>query len=284
MSTNKMSRDVLACATGRPATAGKFNRREIMQLPFPAPGRNYFHMPDSRAFLRCVIAAACAAILLTAIAPAARAQNYADDSRWELGGHFALLNLPYQCSGQTNCNSGSSGFGGNLSYNLSSWVSLDSEMNFFPDNGNSATMETGGQVTEGLFGLRVGPTTRKWGFYSVLRPGFVSFSRVLSGTAPGGVAGAATGQRQFTATLFAPDAWRSPTLYSAQTLSTASLGFSRSTNFALNYGEAIEYRPIRHLALRFDIGDTIVTYPGVSVLGPFKQHNFQISQAFVIRF
>ena len=228
----------------------------------------------------------CVAILLAAMAPAARAQNFADDTRWELGGHFALLNLPYQCSGQANCDTGSSGFGGNLTYNMSAWVSLDAEMNFFPDNGNPATSVTGGQVTEGLFGLRVGPTTRKWGFYSVLRPGFVSFSRVLEGasTAPGGVAGATTGQRQFTATLFAPDAWRSPKLYSAQTLSTAGLGFSRNTDFALNYGEAIEYRPTKHVALRFDIGDTIVTYPGVSVLGPFKQHNFQVSQALVIRF
>lgn len=255
-----------------------------MLLPFPAPERRYLRVPSLSHLLHRTFAAIFGAVLLIAIAPSARAQNFADDSRWELGGHFALLNLPYQCSGQASCNSGSSGFGGNLTYNLSAWISLDSEMNFFPDNGNSATMVTGGQVTEGLFGLRVGPTTRKWGFYSVLRPGFVSFSRVLAGSSTGAVAGAPTGQRQFSATLFAPDAWRAPNLYSAQTLSTAGLGFSRNTDFALNYGEAIEYRPTKHMALRFDIGDTIVTYPGVSVLGPFKQHNFQISQAFVIRF
>ena len=231
-----------------------------------------------------MFAAACAAMLIAMLAPAARAQNFADQSRWELGGHYALLNLPYQCSGQTDCNTGSSGFGGNLTYNWTPWISFDSEMNFFPDNGNPATPLTGGQMTEGLFGLRVGPTTRKWGLYSVLRPGFVSFSRVVSDTAPGGVAGGSSGPRQFHASLFPAATPQMPSPYSSQTLSTGSSGFSRNTYFALNYGEAIEYRPTKHMALRFDIGDTIVNYPGVSVLGPFKQHNFQVSQAFVIRF
>lgn len=255
-----------------------------MRFRLPAPGSSAVISLKPRKMLRGIFVACCAAMMLTAVATTARAQNFADDSRWELGGHYALLNLPYQCNGLTDCNSGSSGFGGNLTYNWTPWISFDSEMNFFPDNGNPATMVTGGQVTEGLFGLRVGPTTRKWGFYSVLRPGFVSFSRVLSDTAPAGVAGGSTGQRQFHATLYPPPSWQAPSPYSSQTISTGTSGFSRNTYFALNYGEAIEYRPTKHMALRFDVGDTIVNYPGVSVLGPFKQHNFQISQALVIRF
>src|SRR5690242_11915499 len=256
-----------------------------MRFRLPAPGSSAVISLKPRKMLRGIFVACCAAMMLTAVATTARAQNFADDSRWELGGHYALLNLPYQCNGLADCNSGSSGFGGNLTYNWTPWISFDSEMNFFPDNGNPATMVTGGQVTEGLFGLRVGPTTRKWGFYSVLRPGFVSFSRVLSGSSLGGVPGGTATTRQFTAMLVPPDAWSAPRLYSAQTLPTGALGFSRDTDFALNYGEAIEFRPTKHAALRFDIGDTIVTYPGgASVLGPFKQHNFQISQALVIRF
>ena len=254
-----------------------------MRFRCPAPGRIRCHMRSARKILSPAGAWIGTAILLAALAPASHAQTLADESRWELGGHYALLNLPYQCSGTPNCQTGSSGFGGNLTYNWTPWISFDSEMNFFPDNGNPATTVTGGQVTEGLFGLRVGPTTRKWGFYSVLRPGFVSFSRTLGDIAPTGATGGTTA-RQFTATLFAPDAWRSPKLYTAQTVTSGGLNFSRDTDFALNYGEAIEYRPTKHMALRFDVGDTIVSYPGVSVLGPFKQHNFQISQAIVIRF
>jgi hypothetical protein len=62
------------------------------------------------------------------------------------------------------------------------------------------------------------------------------------------------------------------------------LGFTRATDFAFNYGEAIEYRPTRHAALRLDIGDTIVAYPGATLGAQYHQHNFQISQAIIIRF
>ncbi|HEV2491382.1 MAG TPA: outer membrane beta-barrel protein [Candidatus Acidoferrales bacterium] len=257
-----------------------------MRFRFPALGKKHRRSLSQQNSVRSVFALASAAVLLMAISPPAFAQNFADDSRWELGGHYALLNLPSQCIGLTNCQSASSGFGGNLTYNLSPWISLDTEMDFFPDNGNPATAQTGGQVTEGLFGLRVGPTTRKWGFYSVLRPGFVSFGGVLnSGGTTSGLLGGTAMPRQFSATLVPRDAWRSPQSYSSTSSLTGSMLFRRDTDFALNYGEAIEFRATKHAALRFDIGDTIVTYPGGgSVLGPFKQHNFQISQALVIRF
>jgi hypothetical protein len=261
-----------------------------MRLRFPALEK--FHKPprtaicffSARVVARTTGFACLATLLLITLAPSVRAQTFEDNSRWELGGHYAMLTLPYECTGVANCQSGTSGFGGNLTYNFSSWVSLDSEMNFFPDNGNAATAQTGGQVTEGLFGLRVGPTTRKWGFYSVLRPGFVTFSRVLSGATAGSALLGATTPRRFTASLFPRDGLRLPRLYAAQTAPTGGSIFMRDTDFALNYGEAIEFRPTKHVALRFDIGDTIVSYPGASNFGPFKQHNFQISQAFVIRF
>jgi hypothetical protein len=234
---------------------------------------------------RCrFIAAICGAVLVFGLAPSVRAQNFSDATRWELGGHYALLTLPYECTGTASCQSGTSGFGGNLTYNFSTWISFDSEMNFFPDNGNPATPETGGQVTEGLFGLRVGPTTRKWGFYSVLRPGFVSFSRVLNGASSAVAPLGAAGPRRFTASLLPRNGWRAPRTFAAQTAPISGSLFMRDTDFALNYGEAIEFRPAKHAALRFDIGDTIVSYPGASSFGPFKQHNFQISQALVIRF
>jgi hypothetical protein len=224
-----------------------------------------------------------ATFLLFALASSACAQNLADSSKWELGGHYALLTLPFECSGATNCQSGNSGFGGNLTYNFSSWISADSEMDFFPDNGNAATAQTGGQVTEGLFGLRVGPTTRRWGFYSVLRPGFVSFSRVLDGSVSGSSLLGAAAPRRFSASLLPRDAFRIPR-FNAATIPIGGIFFTRDTDFALNYGEAIEFRASKHAALRFDIGDTIVSYPGASNFGPFKAHNFQISQALVIRF
>ncbi|MGB6482677.1 MAG: outer membrane beta-barrel protein [Candidatus Acidiferrales bacterium] len=212
----------------------------------------------------------------------ARAQNFADNSKWELGGHYATLSLPSQCTTATSCDTKDNGLGANLTYNFSSWLGFDSEMDFFGDNGDPSTTTTGGRTTEGLFGFRLGPTTRRWGLYSVVRPGFVNFSNVL-------------GQSQAESALFSSsgatavaDATQFTARLSYQTSASSNplavLGLTNATDFAFNYGEAIEYRPTKHAALRFDIGDTIVTYPGTTLGTPLHQHNFQISEAFVIRF
>jgi hypothetical protein len=209
----------------------------------------------------------------------ARAQNFADYSKWEIGGHYATLSLPSQCASSTGCETIDNGLGANLSWNFSAWMGLDSEMDFFGDNGDTSTETTGGHVTEGLFGIRIGPTTRKWGLYSVVRPGFVNFSRVQGG-AQGGTfvasPAAALGIPEITAKLN----------YQAQAGSNplSVLGLTSSTDFAFNYGEAIEYRPTKHAALRFDIGDTIVTFPQGGLGTTVHQHNFQVSEAIVIRF
>lgn len=208
----------------------------------------------------------------------ARAQNFGDSQKWELGGHYATLSLPSQCSSSTNCATINNGLGANLTFNFSAWLGFDSEMDFFGDNGDASTQTTGGKVTEGLFGFRLGPTTRRWGLYSDVRPGFVNFSRVLPQTQGGSMLSASQGVAtipQFTARLGYQAADASNPL--------AVLGVTSATYFAFDYGETIEYRPTKHAALRFDIGDTIVTYPGAG-LGPAHQHNFQISEAFVIRF
>ncbi|MFZ0641347.1 MAG: outer membrane beta-barrel protein [Candidatus Acidiferrales bacterium] len=209
----------------------------------------------------------------------ARAQNFADNSKWELGGHYATLSMPSQCTTTTSCDTKDNGLGANLTYNFSSWLGFDSEMDFFGDNGDPSTTTTGGRTTEGLFGFRLGPTTRRWGLYSEVRPGFVNFSSVLGQTQAGSAteaAAVAANIPQFTARL----AYQTP----ASSNPLAVLGLTRATDFAFNYGEAIEYRPTKHAALRFDIGDTIVTYPGATLGTPLHQHNFQISEALVIRF
>ncbi|HXT87297.1 MAG TPA: outer membrane beta-barrel protein [Verrucomicrobiae bacterium] len=239
------------------------------------------------------VCAMAAIVFVGALFPSlARAQGFVDDSKWEIGGHYALLHLPSQCSAAT-CDTTNNGLGANLTYNFSSWLGFDSEMNFFQSNGDAPTPITGGNVTEGLFGFRLGPTTRRWGFYSIVRPGFVSFSRVLDmdaavaaplgGSAkfagvplPGANAAGASGVPQFSATL------RYQAAADANPL--AVMGFTSATYFAFNYGEAIEWRPTRHAALRFDVGDTIVAYPGSAIGTPLHQHNFQISQAIIIRF
>ncbi len=256
----------------RQACGARTSLQEMgMRFSSPALGRHL-------GFLLAGIAA-----LVICLPSTARAQNFADSSKWELGGHYATLSMPSQCTTATSCDTKDNGLGANLTYNFSSWLGLDSEMNFFGDNGDPSTATTGGRVTEGLFGFRLGPTTRRWGLYSEVRPGFVNFSRVLgqsqaeSALFPSAAAGtAATDIPQFTARL----GYQTP----ASSNPLAVLGLTAATDFAFNYGEVIEYRPTKHAALRFDIGDTIVTYPGSTLGTPFHQHNFQISEALVIRF
>lgn len=216
-----------------------------------------------------------------------RAQDFADNSKWEIGGHYATLNLPSQCNSTTNCDSLNNGFGGNLTYNFSSWIGLDTEVNFFGANGDTSTSTTGGRVTEGLFGFRFGPTTRRWGLYSVVRPGFLNFGSVLGQSQSAGSAASVFSA----ASPFSPPETDSPQIsariaYQVPATSNplAVLGLTNATYFAFNYGEAIEYRPTKHAALRFDIGDTIVRYPGSTAGTPLHQHNFQISEAIIIRF
>jgi hypothetical protein len=241
-----------------------------MRSSFPALARRFaFSLTAFLVFL----------ILLPQIA---RAQNFADYSKWEIGGHYATLSLPSQCAGATSCETINNGLGATLSWNFSAWMGLDSEMDFFGDNGDASTGTTGGRVTEGLFGIRLGPTTRKWGLYSVVRPGFVNFSRVDAGAQ---AEGATTFVASPAATLGIPQI-SARLNYQAQAGSNplAVLGLTSSTDFAFNYGEAIEYRPTKHAALRFDIGDTIVTFPQSGLGTTVHQHNFQISEAIVIRF
>jgi hypothetical protein len=239
-----------------------------MRSLIPAPGRHLGFWFSLASF----------AAILIFLPATARAQNFADSEKWELGGHFATLSLPSQCSTSTNCDSIDNGLGATLTYNFSAWLGADSEMDFFGANGNASTSSTGGRVTEGLFGFRLGPTTRRWGLYSEVRPGFVNFSRVFGQSAESALASpaAALGAPQFTARLGYQAAQSSSPL--------AMLGLTSATDFAFNYGEAIEYRPTKHAALRFDIGDTIVTYPGAALGLPLHQHNFQVSEAIVIRF
>jgi len=254
-----------------------------MRFSHPALGKRAWFSFAARITTSIASSLALLAAFVTAAAPVAHAQNFADNSKWELGGHYAFLTLPSQCTGSSSCETNNSGLGANVTYNFSSWIGVDTEMDFYGNNGDAATNLTGGAVTEGLFGVRFGPTTRRWGLYSVVRPGFVNFSSVLAGAQPGGAGAPGT---SFPVTAATPQ-FSASLNYQAPSPSPSALammGFTRATDFAFNYGEAIEYRPTKHAALRLDIGDTIVSYPGSTLGAQYHQHNFQISQAIVIRF
>ncbi len=142
------------------------------------------------------------------------------------------------------------GIGGTFVFNLNRRFSLDSSVNFFPENiaiGTSAFRY--GRGTQALFGAKVGLIrTPRFAVFAKARPGFVSFGDVratlLFGSI-GGIGGA----------FIAP----------ANQLSSTG-DFGRQTQFAFDVGVAAEFYPSRHLYLRLDAGDTIVHYDALSVV------------------
>ncbi len=99
--------------------------------------------------------------------------------------------------------------------------------------------------TQGLFGVKYGMRSEKAGIFGKFRPGFMRFSE--GDSVPG-------------------------------------LTSSR-TNFAFDFGGVFELYPTRPVALRFDVGDTIIRFSTPNVFGAnVYRHNLQISTGVAFRF
>ena len=102
--------------------------------------------------------------------------------RWELGAHYAYLDLPMDWEGCTKCRVGNSGFGVNSAYRITKNLWVDSDVNFFPGSGSYAKK---GNAVEGLFGPRYGYTGKNWALYFKLRPGFIYYDKTLTADSAG---------------------------------------------------------------------------------------------------
>lgn len=160
------------------------------------------------------------------------------------------------------------GIGARFTHNLNRHLALDTEVNFFPrDFRKFTTNFTGGRVTEGLFGLKAGIRKNRFGVFGKFRPGFES-----SGHA--GIAHFPNGN--------GPDP-QNP----------FGLEIIRATQFALDVGGVFELYPSRRTIIRFDLGDTMVRYPGIQfirfpegtvLLKTVYSHKPQFSAGFGFRF
>jgi hypothetical protein len=135
-----------------------------------------------------------------------------------------------------------SGVGGRVTYNATDNFAVEAEVNFFPESlTNFATLlSTDSRRTQGLFGVKYGIRSEKAGIFGKIRPGFMRFGQ---GT-------------------------------------PISAGSSSSTEFALDYGGVFELYPSRHVALRFDVGDTVIRFGNLG----FTSHNLQITPGIAFRF
>jgi len=110
--------------------------------------------------------------------------SHEDPPRWEIGGHYTLLNIASDRVGCGGCAVNNSGLGLNFGVNFHRSIGFDSEMNFFPDPGDGATNQEGGRITQGLFGVKGGITREKWSLFAKVRPGFVSNGKAIIAVSP----------------------------------------------------------------------------------------------------
>jgi hypothetical protein len=194
-----------------------------------------------------------------------------DVPRYEIGGQFSTLTTRNTISDTR------AGFGGRFSVNLTDYLAAEAQADFYPGNDSRGVSEfTGGRTTSAVFGVKAGKRFERFGIYAKARPGFVHFSRTLSGF------------------HVDPNILPSPTFVA---------DFRGRTEFATDVGAVLEFYPTRRIVTRFDFGDMIIRYrahttsfpvlnattPPVVSLVPFTRpadvtHNFQFSAGIAFRF
>ena len=146
--------------------------------------------------------------------------------RFEIGGGFNALHA----SDPGGLRTASANFGPQLEgdINFGRHLALDAAYSWLPSNSFSS-----GQVMTGFFGAKVGTRTERFGFFAKVRPGFLTFSNDLRSV-----------------TVFPPSSPSSGFLISPR--------FARLTERALDLGGVMEYYPVRHWAMRWDLGSTMI--------------------------
>jgi len=186
-----------------------------------------------------------AALLL--MVPTQNAQAQSETPKVEIGAHYTLLrfrDLFVDGDGVTD-----SGVGGRVTFNLSDNIGIEGELNFFPQKrSNSLTVNPlfiDSTRTQGLFGVKTGMRSEKFGIFGKLRPGFFRIGE--------------SGSLGVTGQSF--------------------------TQFALDFGGVFELYPSRSVALRFVVGDTVIRFGSNFTGGDaFNSNNLQISTGIAFRF
>ncbi len=181
--------------------------------------------------------------------------------RYEIGGQFSLLsrNKPTPLFSSPTFvlddfdHETRAGFGGRFSYNLTDFLALEAEGNFFPETGASDLSVPDGHIYQGQFGVKVGQRFSKLGIFAKFRPGVVGFSRVSQ----------LTGTRTIT--------------FANQQFTVGDFRIGRESYFSTDVGGVLEVYLSRRIMTRFDIGDTIIRY------GKFRRQGISVSQAILER-
>ena len=189
------------------------------------------------------------AALLSSSVLVSPAMAQSDRPAIEVAGQAALLRL--NDSGTTNA-----GLGGRFSWDVSRWVSVDAEVNYFPKDNFEVPMPADPpgvfrvsyhrRRTDVLAGVKVGHRGGRLGLFGKVRPGFTHLTdRGID------CVGAVCALM-----LFARPEYR--------------------TEFALDLGGIVEFYPTRRTVARFDAGDVMIRHRSAAAppCSDCTSHNF----------
>lgn len=198
--------------------------------------------------------------------------------KYEVGVHFTLLSVnpptalcfPPCFIGSNRPSVNEPGFGGRFTYNVTDYLGLEAEANFFTRDHPTFT-GPGGHMFQGQFGVKAGKRFHKWGVFGKARPGFMGFTNVIQlvSTHPQTFAGFQTVQGDF------------------------RLG--KKLYFSTDVGGVVEFYISRRIMTRVDLSDTIVHYGEYAIAGfpvsapilrrpPETHHNLQFTAGIGFRF
>jgi hypothetical protein len=120
------------------------------------------------------------------------------------------------------------GLGGYVSRHIYGVFYVDGDVLYFPASRAPGGPHDGGEILQGLFGVKGGIRRNHVGFFGKIRPGFNSYSQAVTSV---------------------DDTGSSP-IYT----------YARSTNFVLDLGGIVEFYPSEHGTLRLEVGDTHIFY------------------------
>jgi hypothetical protein len=198
------------------------------------------------------------AAVLFCSAGAAHAQT---ESRIEVGALASFLRL-------STFDTANAGFGGRVSFDLTSWAALEAEADYFPSDD---VLERPSDLfpdlrvayerrrTDAFFGVKLGRRTDRFGLFGKVRPGLTRLSEVESGQ---GCIGS-----ECPLILLARPEYR--------------------TEFALDFGGVFEFYPSDRTVTRFELGDTMIRHTGRAPgcwTGDCTSHNFSSRLGVGVRF
>jgi hypothetical protein len=200
-------------------------RADLEGDPYRVPNSN-FALSGGNAFSAGKIDDTTRFSFSAAYRPGALIENEKESTvagKWEFGPLFSTMFIARE--GPTDGVRTEPGFGGYASYRFYHVFYFDSDLLYFPRGSNSSGPHDGGEILEGLFGLKGGIRRNRFGIFGKVRPGFNSYSDALSAI-----------------------------------LTTGQESFSRSTNFVLDLGGIVEFYPAEHGTLRVEAGDTHIYF------------------------